>query len=497
MAGRKQSPYMLALPGLRGRPGEESLYRAMRESILDGRLAAGTQVPSTRDLAQQYGVARGTAVAAYDQLIAKGYLEGRHGAGTFVRHVLPDAYLRAAQDSARRHKGKFDRGGEGVAFSERSASLRDSPFNLRPDPPGVPFAFQRPDLRAFPRELWSRLASRRARALSIAELGGFDLAGYAPLRRAIADYLGAIRGVACAPEQVLMLPSVQFGLYLVCELLLERGDVAWIEDPGYRGAVAVMRAAGVHLVPIPVDNDGFDIAHALASARPARLAYLTPAHQAPLGVALDLARRLTLLDWAYCTNSWIFEDDYDSEYRYAGKPLAAMQTLDEHGRVIYAGCFTKTLFPALRIAYLVLLPALIDAFIAARSVLIRYPPIADQLVLADFIAEGHYARHLRRMREIYAERRAALVGAIDTELGTHVQVIGNATGLDLTCRLAKGLSEPDIVAAATGRGLLLRALSQTYLTARDAGLVLGFSSVPPARIRAGVQTLARIIGRQH
>lgn len=497
MAGRKESAYLLALPSLRGRPGEGSLYRAMREAILEGRLARGTQVPSTRDLAHQYGVARGTAVAAYDQLIAEGYLEGRHGAGTFVRDVLPDAHFRAPRASASRRSVKLHREANSVSFSARSAALRASPFNLRPDQAGIPFAFQRPDLHAFPKEVWSRLAGKRARGLSSSELGGFDLAGYAPLRRAIADYLGAMRGVACTPEQVLVLPSVQFGLYLAAELLLEQGDIAWIEDPGYRGAVAVLRAAGVHLVPIPVDNDGFDVAHALARARPARLVYLTPAHQAPLGVALDLGRRLTLLDWAHHANGWIFEDDYDSEYRYAGKPLAAMQSLDERGRVIYAGCFTKTLFPALRIAYLVLPPALVDAFTSARSVLIRFPPVADQLVLADFIEAGHYARHLRRMREIYAERRSALVNALEAELGEQLKIMGNATGLDLTCRLAKGLSESDIVAAATRDGLLLRALSFTYLTARDAGVVLGFSSISPARIRAGVQTLARVIRMQH
>ncbi|MCW5633344.1 MAG: PLP-dependent aminotransferase family protein [Rubrivivax sp.] len=352
-----------------------------------------------------------------------------------------------------------------------------------------------PALDAFPLRLWAGIAARRARALDAADLADGDARGRAELRQAIVDYLGQARGVSCHADQVLVLASVQQALDLVARMLLDAGDRAWVEDPGYAGTTWLLRAAGLRLHAVPVDDEGLDVAAARRRCPAARLACVTPAHQAPLGMALSLPRRLALLEWARRSGAWIFEDDYDSEYRYAGRPLPALQSLDPAGPVLYAGCFSKTLFPALRVAYLVVPPALVPVFAAARSLTSRYPPVLDQLVLAEFMAGGHYARHLRRMRQLYAERRAALVAGLAGHAAGVLEVIASPTGLNVAAWLPRGADEARVVHAAARAGLVVQGLAGSFASAaaRRPGLLLGFASLSLPLIGRSVRRLGAVL----
>ncbi len=337
----------------------------------------------------------------------------------------------------------------------------------------------------------ARLASRRLRGASAATLGYGDPAGYRPLREAIAAYLNGARAARCTPEQVIVLGGTQQAIDLVARLLLDPGAAAWVEEPGYIGARGALLAACVRLVPVPVDGDGLDVATGIARAPEARLAYVTPSHQFPLGPTLGLARRLELLAWADRAGAWIVEDDYDSEYRFAGRPLAALQGLDTAGRVIYLGTFSKVLAPALRLGYLVVPPDLVEAFVAVRALTDRHTPTLDQAVLADFIVEGHFARHLRRVRDLAAERQAALVSAAHDYLAGLVEVTPQLAGLHLVGRLPAGGSDRIAARRAAAAGIVVPPLSACYLgPAPQHGLLLGYASATPAALRDGVRTLA-------
>ncbi len=488
---RSSHDLLFALPV--GRLGAGSFYAALRNAILEGRLRAGTRVPSSREMARDHGVARGTVMAAYEQLDAEGYLQARSGSGTRVSAVLPDALLAVAAAS----KGNLRRATEAPHLSRRGALLASTPFPVAPTASaGTPFAPHLPALQEFPLKLWASIAAKQARGLTPEVLCDGDAGGHPPLRRAIADYLGGARGVRCTQDQVIVLSSVQQALDLTARLLLDEGDAAWLENPGYAGALAAFRAAGIKPCPIPVDADGMDVDWATRRHPKARLAYVTPAHQAPLGMSLPLPRRLALLAWARRKNAWIFEDDYDSEYRYFGKPLPPLQSLDENVPVLYAGCFSKTLFPALRVAYLVVPAQLVAAFTAARSVTSRYPPLLDQLVLAEFMSEGHYARHLRRMRQLYAQRRALLVELLDKRLAGKLEILDNPTGLNLACWLAPGISEAGALERCRDAGLVIQTLGH-YSMAKEkplrAGLLLGFASLTPSMLRVATDKLARAL----
>lgn len=319
-----------------------------------------------------------------------------------------------------------------------------------------------------------------------------------PLRQAIAEYLGSTRGLACHARQVLVLPSVQQAVDLSARLLLDDGAQAWCEDPGYAGAQAALRATGVQVCPVPVDEDGMQVDWALRHYPQARLAYVTPAHQAPLGMALSLPRRLALLDWARRTGAWILEDDYDSEFRYAGKPVPPLRALHSDAPVLYIGCFSKTLFPALRIAYLVLPDVLVESFAAARAVTSRYPPVLDQLVLTAFMREGHYARHLRRMRQLYADRRVVLLQLLQQKLAGALEPVDSPTGLNLPCWLAPPLDLATVLQSCRDQGLQVLPLRPPHRTRAAApprnGLLLGFASLPAPTLRVASTKLARALG---
>jgi GntR family transcriptional regulator/MocR family aminotransferase len=470
-------------------PLHRQLYNALRGAILARQLAPGARLPSTRALAAELRLSRSTVVVAYEQLHAEGYVEGRVGAGTAVARALPgDAPRGRAQDcSTERSAGRgLSRRGADLVAAAHSFGMGLAPKLFHP---GLPA------LDAFPTATWARLAARRLRGAADLLAYG-DPAGYRPLREAIATYLGAARAARCTPDRVIIVGGAQQGLDLLARMLLDPGDAAWIEEPGYPGARAALLAAGARLVPVPVDADGLDVAAGIVRAPEARLAYVTPSHQFPLGATLSLARRLELLAWAERTGAWVIEDDYDSEYRFAGRPLAALQGLDAAGRVVYLGTFSKVLSPGLRIGYIVAPPALADAIVAARGLTDRHPPLLEQVVLADFIAEGHFARHLRRVRDLAAERQAALVAAVGEYLDGLLAVEPQAAGLSLVGRLPAGLDDLAMSRRAAAAGIVAPPLGNCYLEApQQRGLLLGYASAAPGELREGVRVLAGVLGR--
>jgi GntR family transcriptional regulator/MocR family aminotransferase len=486
MSRRTRVPELPVPPREHGVPLHRAAYEALRGAILEGRLRPGARLPSTRDLAGQLGVARGTVVAAVGQLAAEGYVAGRTGSGTYVRPDLPDAWLQVKPArAAARNRPRAPR------LSRWGSALEGSSFPLTGARSPRPFHAHLPALDAFPHEAWSRAVARAARRGVGERLADVDVRGLRALREAVAEHLRIARGVACSADQVIITPSLQQALDITARLTLDPGDRAWIEDPGYLGARAVLEGADAELVPLPVDDAGVAVADGVARAPDARLAYVTPAHQAPLGVTLSIERRLQLLDWARERRAWIFEDDYDADFRYEGRPLAALQGLDSAGVVVHAGSFSKTMSPALRLAYAVVPDALLDRFVAAKSVLDRFTPPLAQAALAELMSEGQFARHLRRMRELYGERRAALLDAIASELRGAAVVIGASAGLDLAVRLPPGVDDRAAVDALAACSITAAPLSAYGLRplARG-GLLLGFAAFSPARLRAAVASMA-------
>jgi GntR family transcriptional regulator/MocR family aminotransferase len=488
MRTRTRAGALLTLPldPAAAEPLFRQLYDGLRQAILGGALPAGSRLPASRGLAGELGVSRNTVLNAYEQLLAEGYLEGRLGSGTYVPHTLPEELLQVcgapppSRPGPRRRRGLSCRG-ECLA-TPTTVARSGTPRPFRPGIPG---------LDAFPFETWFRLVARHHRRPPRELLGYGDAAGYGPLREAIAAHLGPARAVRCEPGQVIVTTGSQQGLDLAARLLLDPGEPVWFEDPGYPGARAALRAAGAEVVGVPVDADGLDVAAGNARCPGARMAYVSPSHQYPLGVTLCLPRRLALLEWARRADAWVVEDDYDSEFRYAGRPLAALQGLDRDGRVVYLGTFSKALFPSLRLGYLVVPPDLAGAFVAARAAIDRQAPTLAQAVLADFLAEGHFVRHVRRMRTLYAERQEALLRAAGRELGGLLEVCPCPTGMHLVGRLADGRDDREASRAAARAGVEAPPLSAYGLDGRcPAGLLLGYAGLEPRQIRDGVRRLA-------
>lgn len=320
------------------------------------------------------------------------------------------------------------------------------------------------------------------------------------MREALAAYLGASRGVQCDPDQIVITSGSQQALYLLAMMLLAPGDAAWIEDPGYRGIGASLHAAEARLCPVPVDEEDLSVPYAREAFPDAKLIYVTPSHQLPLGVTMSLARRLELLAWAKANKAWVVEDDYDSEYRYTGPPLASLQSLDKAGCVIYVGTLSKVLFPGLRLGYMVLPPGLVDAFVQARAILDRHAATVPQMVLTDFITEGHFGRHIKRTREAYAERRAALIESIDRHLSMHLRIGPADAGLQLSTTFLSRHDDHVVAQRAKEKGLEVRALSQFYSTdgappsaKRLSGLILGFAPILPEDIRRSAPALRAVL----
>jgi GntR family transcriptional regulator/MocR family aminotransferase len=473
-------------------PMHRQLYQRLRAAILAGELPPGTRLPSTRSLATELGVSRTTALAAYEQLRDQGYLDGRVGAGTTVAELSGPRPALPVSTHAAPHAPR-------PALSARGAAMAGDRWRLRPPDwfgAGLrAFPLGLPALDAFPHQVWTRILTRRARRSLDGLLGYQDPAGYRPLREAIAAYLSMARGVRCTPERILVVGGAQAGLDLAARLLLDPGDPAWVEDPGYYGARGALVAGGARLIPVPVDTDGLDVAAGQRCEPTARLAYVTPSHQFPVGVTMSLPRRLALLAWANQAGAFVLEDDYESEYRYVGRPLPALQGLDEAGRVIYVGSFSKVLFPSLRIGYLVVPDDLMDAFTAGQRLGQIHVPALEQAVLADFLAEGHLGRHVRRMRALYAARGAALIRAIRRQTGEALEVRSAHAGLHLVGWLPTGTDDRAAAARAAQHGVQAQPLSAHALQPPSrGGLLLGYAAVPQAEIEQGARRLAEALG---
>jgi len=463
------------------------LYTELRAAILDGRLRPGSRLPSTRSLAVQYQLSRGTVIAAFDQLQAEGYTHTQVGSGTFVASGLPDPPL-----SSPRAKPALTLPPSTATLSKRATeTLKGITVIPAPHSVGKAFRAYEPAIDLFPVELWARVAARVLRHAPRSLYGHGNAAGYPPLRRAIAEYIGTSRGVRCLPEQIIVTSGAQQALDLIGRFLLDPGDPVWIEDPGYPGAWQTLRATGARMIPVPVDQDGLNVAAGIRLSPRAKLAYVTPANQFPLSVTMSADRRMELLNWAAGAGAWIVEDEYDAEYRYHGRPVAALQSLDRSGSVIYVGTFTKMLFNALRLGFMVLPQRLVGAFEAARSFVDRHPPTLDQAILAEFITEGHFGHHVRRMRQTYSERMAILKESADRELAGLLDVTAAAAGMRTVAWLNTGTSDKAAAERASQLGLEVMALSSfAFQQKQRPALILGFAGCNPDELRRGVSVLA-------
>jgi GntR family transcriptional regulator / MocR family aminotransferase len=466
------------------------IYDAYRATIVDGGLHPGQRIPSTRMLASELGISRLPVLNAYNQLLAEGYLESRVGAGTIVSRSLPDQPSARAATGGKRAP---------VLSGPRPVSLRSvnlPPFDHAPwlRSWGA-FSVGQVAFDQFPLHIWSNLVARRCRNMNAKSFDYGESKGSMTLREAIASYLRTARSLHCEAEQITIVSGSQQAIEISARLLLDPGSSMWIEEPGYSLARDAFALTGCHLVPVPVDEEGLDVAAGIKRCRKARVAFVTPSHQFPLGVTMSAARRFQLLNWAENTGSWIIEDDYDSEYRYESLPISSLQGLDASGRVIYIGTFSKVLFPSLRLGYVVVPSDLVDRFLSLRRAVDIGPPTFYQEVLADFIGEGHFARHVRRMRVLYRERRSALVAEISKGLGAMVEVLGSEAGVHLAVILPKGShSDLEIAERAARRKLWLWPLSSSYLGAVPRpGFILGFGSTAVADIPHGVRQLRNLL----
>ncbi|MDH5539301.1 MAG: PLP-dependent aminotransferase family protein [Rhizobacter sp.] len=460
------------------------LYRILQVGIRESVLPAGLKLMPSRALAQALGIARNTVVHVYEQLALEGYLQARVGRGTFVAEIGPRLLARRGgplRATAPRDSNLLSRRGSRLIKEAGAGRLQWGAFT-----PGVP------EVRLFPAQVWNRLHARLWRKLEPQQMSYASGAGDPALRHAIADYLGRTRGVACTPEQVVITSGTQQSLHLVAQLLADPGDSLWLEDPGYWGARSVFRAMGLKLVPVAVDAEG--LAPDAAQLRaPPRAMFVSPSHQYPTGALMSHGRRRQILDYAAVHGVWVIEDDYDSEFRYDARPLPALQGLDEHGRVIYLGTFSKTLFPALRLAYLVLPSDLVDAFARALNELYREGQTPQQQVLARFISEGHYASHIRRMRAVYSARHDLLIEAIDRHFGKHLPVIGGDAGLHLVLGLPARLNDRQAMQRVARAGVTTRPLSMYSMrpsSQAPRGLLLGYGAVREDEVAPNFALLA-------
>ncbi len=489
----------LALDRAAALPLQRQLYDQIRDVILAGRLPPGARLPSSRSLAQELGCSRNTVVTAFEDLLAEGYLEGHTGSGTYVSRVLPEALLGVAGKGGPEDDASGTDAAPAPGLSRRGltlAGLKRSGYDE-----ARPFLPSLPETADFPFDVWSRLLSRSWRAPAVAQLRHGRAGGHPPLRAAIAQYLRAVRGLDCRAEQVIITSGAQQALDLAARGLLDPGDEVWCEDPGYQGLRGPLIAAGARMRPVAVDADGLSLAAGLAAAPKARMAVVTPSHQYPLGVVMSLKRRLELLDWARGSGGWILEDDFDSEYRYSGRPLSALAGLEAGNRarrVVYVGSFSKVLFPSLRIGYLVAPPDLAEPLQRVRRALDDHPSAIVQPALAAFIEEGHFSAHVRRMRTLYGARQAALLAAASRHFDGLLEVAPDEAGLHLVARLAPQLAArmDDIEASrrAAAAGITAPPLSGYCQNRPDvAGLLLGYAAFSVEAIETAARRLAEAL----
>lgn len=463
-----------------GRPVIRQVYDQVRSAIHAGALRPGGRLPSSRDLALRLGVARASVVAAYDQLLAEGYAQGRTGSGTYVSQDLSGVLDVAAPTPA-------------PAAAPPVVPQRARELAAFPTPSIEPQTFSngRTLMDARAQDAWSVSTRRALRTLGPAHFGYSEPAGEPRLRAAIADYLRAARGVVCEAEQVIVTAGAQHAVDLAARLLLKPGDRVWLEDPGYANTWQALLAAGAEGHAVPVDRSGLVVQAGIAAAPDARAVFVTPSHQFPLGVAMSMGRRLELIAWARSAGAWIVEDDYASEFRYAGAPLASLQGLDGGERVIYVGTFNKSLFPGLRLGYLVAPKPLMASFAALRRLADRQPPTLTQAIALDFMESGQFAAHIRRRRLAYRAQRDALVEALRRRLDHVLEPDVPDQGMHLIAYLKDGRSDREVETRAAAKGVLARAISPLYHDAPPRqGLLLGFTGFPAKAMDAGVGRLA-------
>lgn len=468
------------------KPLHRQIYEAYRSTIMDGSLQPGQQIPSSRLLAAELQISRIPVLTAYDQLLAEGYFETKHGAGTFVSTALPD------QSAPYAEYGGPDEPGRRI-LSERSRILPE-----RSSAPWMygsgAFSVGQLAFDHFPFRVWSNLLVKHARRVRARSLNYGDPMGLREFREAIATYLRTARAAHCTAREVMVVSGSQQALDLCARVLLNPGSPVWVEEPGYDFVRQALRFAGCRLVPVPVDSEGLAVGTGLKRCGNAHAAYVTPSHQYPLGVTMSAARRLELIDWAHQTGAWILEDDYDSEYRYGALPIASLQGLDRHARVIHIGTFSKTLFPALRLGYMVLPPDLVDRFTAARRAIDLGPPDLYQAVLADFVNDGHFARHIRKTRLVYKERRSGLVRALQSEFGSGVNILGGEAGMHLVATLKADIQDRETALRAAEQKLWLWPLSTAYIGKRaDQGFILGFGSTKVEEMSSAVRRFRQVL----
>jgi GntR family transcriptional regulator / MocR family aminotransferase len=467
-------------------PVVRQIYLQVRSAVLAGALGPGAELPSSRAMASRLGVARACVVTAYEQLAAEGLIESRLGSGTFVSKDLAglfDASGRRARARAAKPR-PIPLAAKAFPDFERSATFaEDRPFNTG-----------RTLVDARSREAWRKLTHQALRSFGRGELGYADPCGAMELRRCICEYLKAARALRCQPEQIVITAGTQHAIDITIRVLLEPGDEVWVEDPGYPLTHAQLLLAKVRPHAIPVDRHGLVVDAGLRAAPKARAAFVTPSHQFPTGVALSMARRLELLAWARNARAFIIEDDYTSEFRYSGPPLASLQGLDRDESVIYVGTLNKALFPGLRMGYAVVPPALLSTFATARYLLDRQPPALSQAVLAEFMQQGHFATHVRRMRQMYREQRDVLAATLLRQAADQLEIDVPEQGMHLVAYLKGGQTDVHIEAAAARAGVVVRAISRFYRSASPRqGLMLGFSGFPRQLIVPAAGRLARLI----
>ncbi|TNE43651.1 MAG: PLP-dependent aminotransferase family protein [Deltaproteobacteria bacterium] len=487
---------LLALDELSKVPLFQQIVTGLRRGILEGQVAPGTRLPSIRDMAKLLEVSRNTVVGAYNQLLDEGYLETRRGAGTFVCDHLPESFL---QTSSTTNQEKPD------PSRKREASRRSSwvtslpPTSVLEANPNPAFRYGLPALEYFPWDTWARMTSHCYRYPQFSSFDYHQMSGgFEPLREELAAYLCSARGLRCDASQVIVTSGAQQGIYMAAHLLADPGDKVWLEDPGYRGAKRCFQNAGLSVAPVEVDGEGLCVKRGREEAPSAKLAFVTPSRHHPLGVTMSLQRRVELLEWAQQSGAWILEDDYDSEFRYEGRPLPSLQGLDPYQRVIYVGTLSKTLFPALRLGYLVVPKDKIEIFVNFRGIIDTYTPTLTQRVLARFIQEGHFTRHIRKMRQVYAKRKEQFLEVAEDWLGDAVQWEAADAGMSLTGWLSDGRSDVELSQNARDEGLFLSPISTCYANEEKArqGIAFGFTGCNKKQMKEGMEKLARCLGRE-
>jgi GntR family transcriptional regulator / MocR family aminotransferase len=476
----RKKPHGAAVPMIAvHRTGEKPLHRQIydefRAMILERRLQPGQQIPSTRALADDLRISRIPVLGAYAQLLAEGYIESRAGAGTFVTSSLSERFV-SARPSVAAPGAVSDPASDAISRVSSLLPVEGTPWFLG----SGAFSVGQIAYDHFPFRVWSDLVTYHARRVRASSMNYSDPMGSLEFREVIAAYLRTARAVHCEASQIMVVNGSQHALDLSARVLLDPESPVWIEEPGYVFMRHTLMLSGCRLVPVPVDGEGLDVAAGIQLCRNARAAYVTPSHQYPLGATMSAARRLQLLEWAHSVGAWIVEDDYDSEYRYESMPIASMQGLDPGARVIYIGTFSKVLFPSLRLGYMVIPPALVDRFLTVRQTNDLCPSHLYQAALADFISGGHFTRHIRKTRQLYAERRNALALALQKEFSSEMErsemkILGAEAGMHLVVTLPPGLSDQKISARASQEGLWLWPLSAAYAgTNVRQGFILGF-----------------------